>query len=83
MRKQYVKPQIIFEDFSLSENIAAGCEIRINNSAQGTCGYAYEGGYGATIFINETTGCSVQIPDSENNGFCYHVPIENNSLFNS
>lgn len=83
MRKTYLKPEIVFEDFSLCENIAAGCEIIVPAPRSGQCGYAYEGGGGATLFVDDTTGCSDHMPDSESNGFCYHVPIQSNNLFNS
>lgn len=83
MKKTYVKPDILFESFSMSESIALNCEVIVPGPTQDKCGYAYEGGGGATIFIDATTGCTVPTPDSESNGFCYHVPIESNNLFNS
>lgn len=83
MKKAYLKPEIVFEDFSLSTSIAAGCEVIVPTPHSGTCGYAYEGGGGDTIFVTDVTGCGIKIDDDSNNGFCYHVPIESNSLFNS
>lgn len=85
MKKTYTKPEIVFEDFSLCTSIAANCEIIIDAPASGTCGYAYEGGNGQTMFTKQyaTNVCNLQIDDDENNGFCYHVPIESNNLFNS
>ena len=82
MKKQYSKPEIMFESFTLSVNIAGDCEIKIDNQSKDTCGYIH--GTGAeTLFINDSTGCSSHTADSEDNGFCYHVPIESNNLFNS
>lgn len=84
MKKTYSKPEIVFESFSLSQNIAAGCEVKTNTPAQSECGIDF-GGY--MIFLDEMTGCS-DIPvtseggDGEYNGICYHVPNGEN-LFNS
>ena len=84
MKKQYTKPEIMFEDFSLTENIASGCEIIVPTPNSGKCGYAYEGGNGATMFTTTVTGCEdIQVDDDEANGFCYHDPISSNNLFNS
>lgn len=83
MKKAYLKPEIVFEDFSLTESIAANCEIIIPAPISGTCGYAYEGGGGETMFVMDVSGCNLKVDDDEANGFCYHVPIEGNNLFNS
>lgn len=85
MKRTYSKPEIAFESFNLSANIAANCEIIIPTPYSGTCGYAYEGGNGTTMFTSEagTAVCNIAINDDESNGFCYHVPIESNNLFNS
>lgn len=82
MKKRYSKPEIMFESFTLSVNIAGDCEIKIDNQSQNTCGYI-QGTGGETLFINASTGCSFEKEDNENNGFCYHIPIESNNLFNS
>lgn len=88
MRKAYSKPEIMFEDFSLTTNIAAGCELK-SNSAMYQC--QYEVGRGSNkknVFILDY-GCTYTEVTIENdgtpsyNGICYHVPIESNNLFNS
>lgn len=80
MKKEYVKPIVVFEDFSMSKNIAAGCELDtpLPSSVDG-CGYPTRGG---NVFL-EGTQCDVYPQDGMYNGFCYHVPYENNNLFNS
>ena len=85
MKKTYVKPEIMFEDFTLCTSIAAGCEIIIPTPVSGTCGYAYEGGNGQTLFTAEMGDnvCNIAIDDDKDNGFCYHVPVQTNNLFNS
>lgn len=87
MTKNYVKPQIVFEDFSLSKNIAAGCDRLVNNPSKGTCAVLGTGGIAvfdgtvgkACVFKPEDLGGS----KDEYDGFCYHVPADNNDLFNS
>ena len=74
----------MFEDFTLSTNIAAGCEVRVENPNSGTCGYEF--GRDQYLFQEGVSGCTHLValnPDGSYNGMCYHVPIENNNLFNS
>ena len=89
MKKAYTKPEILFEDFSLSQNIAAGCEEKTNTPTQDNCGIDY-GPF--VVFLNtpdsECTGAGRmddQGGDGEYNGICYHVFSNNGekNLFNS
>lgn len=85
MRKQYSKPDIAFENFALSVSIA-NCEIHITGANAGECGYEYEPG--VKIFTDMVNGCKpenggIPVVDDATNGFCYHVPIVGNNLFNS
>ncbi len=82
MKKKYVKPQIIIENFSLSETIAAGCEVIVDTHSSGQCGLDFGGD---AIFLTGIQGCKIQVTEDDglNNGMCYHVPIETNNLFNS
>lgn len=89
MKKKYTKPQIYFEDFSPSTNIAADCESIVGNASKGTC--AVIGTGGIAIFDGNVGGgkvCAFTPADLEQeadkwDGFCYHVPTEYNNLFNS
>ncbi len=86
MKKTYEKPAIVFEDFVMSTNIAAGCEIKIDTQNSGTCGYAYEGGGGQTMFTASVgmSVCNIPVDDDDKkNGFCYDIPIQSNNIFNS
>ncbi len=85
MKKVYSKPEIMFEDFTLSTSIAGGCEIRTNTPSAGACGYPYEGGNGQTLFTAQagTDICNIAVNDDLSNGFCYHVPIDTKNIFNS
>ena len=81
MKKVYEKPEIVFENFSLSTNIAAGCEYTDPNHPD----LFFSGmGYAFTSEAN----CGYPIPnevggDGDFNGICYHVPSEIKNLFNS
>ena len=87
MKKVYTAPQILFESFTMSTNIAAGCDSIVGNPSKGSCavlGSAGEKFFSGTMvdicdFNVEEFG---QAPDMWD-GFCYHVPNENSDLFNS
>lgn len=84
--KNYVKPQIIFEDFSLNTNIAGDCKQIIDTLAEGTC--ALLGSGNIAMFNNGVAACDYKPgdmggKDDEWDGVCYHVPTEGNNLFNS
>lgn len=81
MKKTYTKPEIMFEDFKLSTNIAAGCETKTSTPSLDQCGYAVPGV--GVIFIQGVNGCTKKIESGEFNGLCYHNPTELNNLFNS
>lgn len=86
MKKLYSKPEIIFEDFTLSENIAGTCEGIVGNPAKGTC--AVIGTGGIAMFNGSVDACDYKPEDmggteDQWDGFCYHVPTEYNNLFNS
>ncbi|MBQ7300157.1 MAG: hypothetical protein IJW77_09980 [Clostridia bacterium] len=82
MKKAYVKPQIVFEDFSLNTNIAGDCERIVNNPSEGSCGMPGSMP-GLTLFINVETGCNFELNSEEHDGICYHVPVAGSNLFNS
>ena len=84
MKKPYSKPQIVFESFSLSQNIAAGCEVVTNTPSRNQCGIDFSG---AMVFMEGMTGCEhIQVDnvggDGEWNTICYHIPTGQN-LFTS
>ena len=79
MKKAYSKPEIYFDSFELSANIAAGCEVITKNQTQGTCAYVVAG----KSFFVEIAACTTTPQDNELNNLCYHVPAEEYNLFNS
>lgn len=78
MKKTYVKPEVYFENFELSANIATGCAISINHNV-GSCWKGFEGFKDFNIFV-DSYPCTT-IPDED--GFCYHSPTDANNIFTS
>lgn len=77
MKKTYSKPDIVFEDFSLSTSIAAGCEFKANHN-DGDCGFKF-GGY--LVFLD---GICKDNPVLDGwNGICYHNPSDDKNVFTS
>ena len=88
MKKDYIKPQILIEDFMFNTNLAANCEKPFNLQAQFICGIPDTSGEGTILFSLGVDGGQCNFPGDVmdgklNDGFCYHVPQENNQLFNS
>lgn len=82
MKKKYEKPMILIENFSLSETIAAGCDVKVETQNSGQCGLEF----GAqTIFLVDVQGCTKKytVDDGSFNGLCYHNPTDSTNLFNS
>lgn len=85
MKKRYEKPQIVFEDFTLSTNIAGDCDVKTWTPNSGKCAYPVKDEFLGTlnIFTSEMVGiCTTPEKDGEYNGICYHAPYGDN-LFNS
>lgn len=79
MKKAYSKPEIMFESFISSTNIA-GCGVDTNLPSKDVCGIPQ--GPGVTLFMEGISGCSVNVKDGDNN-VCYHNPTDTNMLFGS
>ena len=82
MKKTYTKPEILFEDFTMSANIAAGCEEKNDVHLADACGWKWGK---STIFTESVTGCKKKVVDGDPayNGVCYHNPSSDYNLFNS
>ena len=87
MKKVYSKPEIMFEDFTLCTNIAAGCEEQdvLPSSGKQGCGIAFGP---LVIFVSgvcsSTQGVTaVGTDDGEYNGICYQVPTTGVNIFGS
>lgn len=79
-KKTYSTPDIFFEDFSLSTNIAAGCEERPFNHTE-MCGVKW--GKVDILFAEGFSNCGIDIIEGEAkyDGLCYHNPSEDNNVF--
>lgn len=84
MKRAYESPEILFEDFSMSVNIAGNCDVIIDGSHYGKCGLSFGR---KTYFVDGITGCTSKVEDGDTVGsydqVCYHVPIDTKDLFNS
>lgn len=82
MKKVYSKPEIMFDDFSLTTCIAAGCEEKIQGPTQGNCGLKWGQ---TTIFTQDSTGCQTKVADGSPmyGNLCYHNPDQKYNVFNS
>ena len=75
--KNYTKPEIMFDSFELSENIASCAYLDTATSGQGECQIIdTETGW---VIFTVTNGCS-QTPEDGLN-ICYEVPFEGYNVF--
>ena len=85
MKKVYAKPEILFESFASSTNIAGDCEVKTNSPGGGKCGFEIKDEFVTkTLFTTEMVGvCNITETTGPYNGLCYHTPSEGFNLFNS
>lgn len=84
MKREYAKPIIVFEDFTLNTSIASGCEAKTNLQAMGNCGWIPNAHWNqGAIFMDSSTGCAITPSQAGYDTLCYHVPTESYNLFNS
>ena len=81
MKKTYTKPEISFESFLMSTNIAGNCDTIVDNSTKGICAYITR--TNLHVFTSKISGCTTREDDDDYNGICYHVPLDDKNLFNS
>lgn len=76
MKKTYSKPQIMFEAFTLSTNIASGCGVITKLPSEGTCGFTPERWPADVIIFNmDVSGSNcTTAPCGEYDGLCYDNP---------
>lgn len=86
MKREYTKPIVVFEDFTLSTNIAGDCDRIVGNPSKGTCGILGSVPGVDNLFSSSVTesldGCQIWNDTDVYDGYCYHVP-QNDDLFNS
>ena len=84
MKKEYTKPIIVFENFTLSTSIAANCDRHVSTQVQNVC--AIEGSApGLGVFSGTIAGCAINWQEEWGpyDGYCYHVPTPGFNLFHS
>lgn len=79
MKLAYEAPEIIYEDFSLSASIAAGCEFKTQLQAEDVCGYMMEGD---VVFAADISGCKYT-PAEDEDTICYHNPSDLRNIYTS
>ncbi len=81
MKKDYEKPELVFDSFELSQDIAAGCEF-ISNHVKGMCGV--DTGVGI-LFSGElySGACTMTPGPGFYDGVCYDVPSDMQNVFSS
>lgn len=87
MKKTYSKPDIMFESFTLSTNIAASCAPGAQTlSADYICGKLFSDG--TMVFTTSVSGCSLKVTADQDGDamwgtYCYHVPVNLLNAFDS
>ena len=77
MKKQYVKPELYFENFELSTSIAACAYTDATHQDGNTCAYSTTGG---TIFSTSPDPCAYT-PDNLQSKICYDISNANQNIF--
>lgn len=78
MKKTYVRPEVYFESFELSANIATGCKL-ISNAAERVCA-VLDKDLGYTYFTEHV--CDFWTPN-ETDKVCYNPPADTANVFTS
>jgi len=79
MKKIYSKPEIMFDSFTLTTSIAAGCGKPAALPTKDVC--ALHMGP-KILFSNSMSVCTDKV-DPNDDIYCYHAPTEDQALFNS
>lgn len=96
MKKQYSKPGIIVENFSISQNIATGCGAAHdsiwgspNHWTKETCGWKNQ--WNQVLWYEKTICDNIiakpdpdnGIPEGDVGGICYNNPVNGMTIFSS
>ena len=80
MKKKYNKPEILFENFEMSQRIAGECEGIANNTDESLCSVDIPE-LGKNVFTVKGI-CKLTGPGWTDR-ICYHAPSESNNVFTS
>ena len=64
--KEYVKPELYYESFELSQHIS-GCYLKLESGDINNCTSVLEGV--GVLFVQSEQGCAVQVTDPDS--YCY------------
>lgn len=78
MKKQYKKPDILFDSFELSQSIAAACAY-ISNQERTICPVDI----GGSMSLFSELGVCTLTPPAGDNTVCYDVPSLDSKIFGS
>lgn len=83
MKKNYRKPEILFESFELSQNISAGCEL-ISNQSKFSCALTDPEWDDIKIFMDGNGVCDTSAPyPGYDDQLCYHAPTDGYNVHSS
>ena len=82
MKKTYAKPEIAFDDFTLSNTIAASCERYSSAPSRGQCGYINISGE-RVFYAGGMSGCEDVHYFPEVTGWTYAGFVNAYGIFNS
>ena len=79
MKKQYIKPAIIFDSLAMSANISSGCSLIAGNEAQYVC-KVKDPETGWTFFTDQAI-CNMTLAPGDT--ICYDIPFAGSNVFES
>lgn len=82
--KKYVKPELFYEQFELTQHIA-DCAWELTNSTKDTCHAQADPDYLPgfhNLFMHDANGC-VLIPGTNYQDYCYHDGAQGVNVFAS
>lgn len=80
--KKYIRPDISFQQLSLSTDVSAGCSQQAQFDPN-SCKAQIPGNPGLFIFHDGgDAGCNIFLPNPED-FICYHVPTADTNVFSS
>ena len=82
MKKKYSKPDIMYEDFTPSTSIAAGCTYEAD-AALYACGIEYDSWTLFSSNLGDVCSLPVENVGGQWDEVCYHNPSIGNNVFTS
>ena len=92
MKKTYQKPDVFFEDFAFSSNIAGNCSALFDlHRTDNTCNFKATSASPETctfedngfVVFQHKSGRDIHCQEDDPFNLCYHVSVDFNRIFNS